>query len=823
MGRTTAGGSGSLEDDRDNGLIFAVLAMQIHGLRADQVMEHAAAWMSDSSVPLPQRMLDAGLLTEQDIQSLLLLVQQLSGTAVPRPELDVPGRAPLDKYPSAQDSEELSLIEEHSGRYSYISEHGRGGMGRVLLVNDQSLGREIALKELLLPHSPGLGPGDESPMRETTARLARFIQEARVTGQLEHPGIIPVYELGRRDDGTLYYTMKLVRGQTLDAALRGAASLEKRLRYLPSVIDVCQALAYAHERGVIHRDIKPSNIMIGEFGETVLLDWGLAKVRGQEDFYAEKLELTLTTLRLKPGTSAPNTVTGEAVGTPHYMSPEQARGHVGLIDERSDVYSVGAVIYELLTGKSPYAGTPPDEALERAMQGAPPRVGALVREAPEELVSICEKAMALEPAKRYASMRALRDDLMRFQTGAFVQSYQYNLAQVLSRYYRRNLLLANTVLAALIALFALAGYSYHNILQARDREAEQRVAAEDARNAALQARDEAEAARRLTQRQAYLAQIRLAASQIRDQRMQLANEALDAAPSSERDWVWSFLKRQANPGLFRIRSTTSDLIGALYDPTGTYLAIFRYPEGTGLWNAATGDWVRDFEGGGMRYAIADFNEDGSRLAAIASEEGTIDVWDIATGTLTRLLHEGGGTGLAFSPITGHVYAGYHDGQVVEWNAETGEKVRVIATLPHAVDVVQMLDGGRLVLTHQRNGTATVWNADTGTEQYRVPAEGTWTCPSGAVFAAAKDDSLSLYQASDGSLLRTYPVGARLLSVSFSADEQQVLTGALDFTVKRWTRDSDTPVRTYRSVCDGHYVQSAFLDEGKRVLGCSGSN
>jgi serine/threonine-protein kinase len=156
-------------------------------------------------------------------------------------------------------------------------------MGRVLLVHDEYLGRSIALKELLPLSAPADPSQKPSPMRQTASVVARFLQEARITGQLEHPSIVPVYELGRRHDGTLYYTMKLVKGKTLSQALRDCRSLQERLALLPNFVDLCQAIAYAHNRGVIHRDIKPGNVMVGQFGETVVLDWGLAKVRNSED------------------------------------------------------------------------------------------------------------------------------------------------------------------------------------------------------------------------------------------------------------------------------------------------------------------------------------------------------------------------------------------------------------------------------------------------------------------------------------------------------------------------------------------------------------
>ena len=225
-------------------------------------------------------------------------------------------------------------------------------MGRVLLAHDEHLGRDIALKELL-PHPVSGSPGQgASPVRLAVPHVARFLQEARITGQLEHPAIVPVYELGYRRDGTLYYTMKLVRGKTLSQAIREAGSFQERMKLLSHFLDLCNAIAYAHSRGVIHRDLKPGNVMVGEFGETVVIDWGLAKAKDKEDIHAKEIADAVTAIRLGEESEAVKTVYGDAMGTPAYMSPEQAKGELDKVDERSDVYSLGAVFtnYHRLLG-----------------------------------------------------------------------------------------------------------------------------------------------------------------------------------------------------------------------------------------------------------------------------------------------------------------------------------------------------------------------------------------------------------------------------------------------------------------------------------------
>ena len=286
-----------------------------------------------------------------------------------------------------------------SSRYRVVAPIGEGGMGRVLEVVDEQFGRHVALKELL----PDARGGDVEE---------RFLAEAVVTANLEHPGIAPVYDRGRREDGSPYYTMQRVRGRTLADAVHDAKSMRERLAHLPAFIAVAQTLAFAHERGVIHRDIKPANVFVGPRGEAFVLDWGIAKVRGVED-HAKALPATVTDTGGK-------TQAGAVFGTLAYMAPEQARGDVDAIDERTDVFCVGALLYHLLTGRAPYDGKSVAEVLADVKAAKFPSVGSIARDAPLALRAIVERAMAKEPADRYATAVELADALRAASSDALL-------------------------------------------------------------------------------------------------------------------------------------------------------------------------------------------------------------------------------------------------------------------------------------------------------------------------------------------------------------------------------------------------------------------
>jgi len=316
--------------------------------------------------------------------------------------------------------------------YRVVREFARGGMGRILEARDLRLGRIVALKEL---------PADAGPADP------RFVREALVTARLQHPGIVPIYEAGRWPDGRPFYAMRLVSGQSLDAVIRAAPGLPGRLALLPHLLAVAEAIAYAHSQGIVHRDLKPANVLVGGFGETVVVDWGLAKdLRGGVEAESPNPEAAATAAGDRDAT-----VVGSVLGTPRYMAPEQARGEA--VDERADVYALGAMLYYLLAGAPPHAGTTVDEVLQAAATRAPTPVEATEPDAPADLVALVAKAMRADRGQRYANAGALAEDLRRFQTGQLVSAHRYSPRELARRWLRQH---RAAVAVAAVASLALA-------------------------------------------------------------------------------------------------------------------------------------------------------------------------------------------------------------------------------------------------------------------------------------------------------------------------------------------------------------------------------
>ena len=316
---------------------------------------------------------------------------------------------------------DVVLPLEAPGRYEVVRELGAGGLGRVLLVRDAATARVVALKE---PHPSG-SPAAAPP---SAAETARFLREARITAQLEHPGIVPVYDVGRRSDGSVHYTMRRIQGRTLSEVLEQAGTLDARLRLLPAVLTVAQAVAYAHQRQVLHRDIKPQNVMLGRFGEAWLLDWGLARVKAAARTSAEV------------PSEVPD-LTGAVVmaaGTPAYMSPEQVRGRAEALDERTDVWGLGGLLFEVLTGRSPIVGASSVEVLARIVSERVDAPKLLEPDAPVDLCAICEKALAPSPDDRYPDAAAFAADVQAWLDQCTVSARQYSQVERLALFARRN-------------------------------------------------------------------------------------------------------------------------------------------------------------------------------------------------------------------------------------------------------------------------------------------------------------------------------------------------------------------------------------------------
>ena len=480
---------------------------------------------------------------------------------------------------------------------------GRGGMGKVVATEDRRLRRTVARKEVVAD-----GTGSTA---ETTRRLA---QEAWITAQLEHPGIVPVYDAGTTADGQLFYTMRLIRGRSLAARLRAIGELPAaqqaaaRLALVRPLRDACEAMGYAHSLGIVHRDLKPANILVGEFGETQVADWGLARpIDGEDTGWAETVV---------PEQHGARTVFGGIVGTPGFMAPEQARGLPPC--PGSDVFSLGATLYTILAGRRLHEG---DDAMKRAQAGALPSLDDL--DVAPELVAILRRALAPAPAERYPDAKSLADELTRWLEGHRVSAYSYSQLELARRFARehRGALIAAT-LGLVLALAALvAGVVRTEAQRQRARLAEDDALQREADAVRSQAAADEALAEAMVLRARSLA--RLGA---RPEAETLAAEALALAPSHP--GARGVLSAEASPSRPRLLSRTPfpRCNGARF--AGPDLIVCKNPDAitarelpssTVRWETPreSWDWA---EVSGDRVLLLD--EEGQRLQVCDPSDGT---------------------------------------------------------------------------------------------------------------------------------------------------------------------------------------------------------
>jgi serine/threonine protein kinase len=375
-----------------------------------------------------------------------------------------------------------SRVVPEGSRFRVVAFHAQGGLGKVSRAWDEQLGREVALKEML----PGRSHNEE--------RRARFILEAEVNGKLEHPGIVPVYALGEFPDGRPYYAMRFVEGQTLKEAVERfhresgglpASGWNSGLRrLLAHFLDVCDAIAYAHSRGVLHRDIKPSNVLLGGFGQTHIIDWGVAKPVGHVEPGADgKAGDVNAPLQTTIGGTT-ETLAGCVLGSPSYMSPEQASGRLDDLDFTSDVYGLGATLYTILTGREPVKGASTRATLELVRQGAiePPR--SVNPRVPPPLDSVCRKAMRLVPADRYPSAHALADDVRRWMADEPVSVHPESFSTRALRWARNHRPLVSASAALFLTAFVTLAIATVVVRQQRNETAAALVETQKARELA---------------------------------------------------------------------------------------------------------------------------------------------------------------------------------------------------------------------------------------------------------------------------------------------------------------------------------------------------
>jgi WD40 repeat protein len=783
--------------DTERHLLFGLLALRAGLIQAGSLAAAWAAWSARPDRPLADLLVEQGHLTRADSAAVeILLERETNKQASKPPGLSADERmrralATLEDFEAGGEPLSLPSTTPHAevfpggpaprtgNRYALIRLHDSGGIGRVWVAWDHDLKREVALKEL------------RPEWAERPDLRQRFLDEARITGQLEHPGIVPVHDLAREDDSSPCYTMRLINGRSLNEAVRAyhqrllsrlAQPLEQAA-LLQAFVQVCQAVAYAHDRGVIHRDLKGQNVVLGDYGEVIVLDWGLAKLLGQPQGHTP-----LPAVTLDPAEAHHSSLPGTFLGTPSYMSPEQAAGRQDLVDRRSDVYGLGAMLYEVLTGRPPFTGAD-NEDVRRQVRTAPPaHPCAVCPSAPAALAAVCLRALAKDPAQRYASALELAEEVRRWLADEPVRAYREPWERCLARWGRRHRAWVRAGAAAVLAVTLVSVLATLLIAAAWRREQSHRQQAESL-----------SAGFALDRGQLLCEQGDVAAGLLWLGR---SLEMAAAAGAPELEQAIRVNLASWRPHLHGLKAALphpDKVLAAAFSPDGEVVLTVCRDGKARRWQAATGRLVHTFYLHNKSISAAAVRPDGG--AFLTADGKRIQLCEASTPRRRGRSweHPSKVSVLAFSPDGRKALSGDAGGVVQLVEVASG---KVIHHFTHhaAVCAAAFNSDGKKALTGGLDGTARLWDLSSGQEVLRLQprhfraVKSVAFSPDGQTVLTGSWPEAQLWDAATGK-----PLGAPLdhhcgvLEGLFSPDGRVVLTGSADHTAHLWDRGTGRPV------------------------------
>lgn len=880
----------------DRNLLLGLLALQHGMITRDQLVAAFSVWMLDKQRTLDEILLEQRALSSERQTQLRQMAawhvevhgsdpaQSLAAVSSVRTVCELlAGLGDADLHASLQ-RVDLELLEGDAFatrrdakasaaaglRYKSLRPHAKGALGEVSVALDCELHREVALKEI----QPEFA--DHQDSRD------RFVLEAEITGGLEHPGIVPVYGLGQYSDGRPFYAMRFIRGDSLKDAIAAyhhkdnpalrdpAASLSALRQLLRRFIDVCNAMEYAHSRGVLHRDLKPGNVMLGKFGETLVVDWGLAKSVGRKDIHVDEGTLRPVTALSSSGMTLP----GSAVGTPAYMSPEQACGRLKELGPTTDVYGLGATLYHVLTGSAPFQGKVND-VLQQVIKGQVQPLRARNPAVSRAMEAICLKAMSLKPSDRYPNAKSLAEDVEHWLADEPVSAYREPWTMRFRRWGRQHRTLMTSGTIVLVASFMLM-FVIALLVEARRRAIVkeqfktegQRIEAVTAQKLAeregiranenvkleRQQRARADAKEREARRFLYIAHMNLAQTAWDSNRVDRIIQLLEPygkQPLADelRGFEWYYWNRLCHRELRTLQGHKAAVKHVAFSPDGKRLASTSDDGTIKVWEAATGRELHSLEGHTSRVECAAFSPDGTRIAS-GGYDKTIRLWNPETGQelhtlkghFQRVMH------VAFSPNGQWIVSASDDKWIRLWNVATGLETpltgggtdqRFLAFNSSRTYVALQSDGalrpfeavadqGKPAAVVRSPSEIKLWGMSTGQELQTLPLEGhggglvtVAFSPDGQLIASAGSDPIiQLWDVATGQMVQQLKGHTeRIASLVFSPDGTRIASASNDRTIKVWDAETGAETQTLKGHAE-RVVNIAYSPDGTTLASAS---
>lgn len=766
-----------------------------------------------------------GLFPEVAVRALHLpLAQTVGFTVAEASSVPIETGLPSANQESLVSSRQIPL--PNIPGYEVLGELGRGAMGVVYKARQVNLKRVVALKMILAGGQAG------------SEMVARFRAEAESVAKLQHPHIVQIHEIGEHE-GRPYFSLEFLEGGSLDRKLSGNPQPPKSAAEL--VETIARAMQAAHERGIVHRDLKPGNVLLSVEGMPKITDFGLAK----------QLDV-----------DSGQTQSGAILGTPSYMAPEQASGRSRDIGPASDIYALGAILYEMLTGRAPFKGASVLDTLEQVRSQEPVSPRQLQPQLPRDLDTICLKCLEKTPGKRYSSAAALADDLVRFMNKEPIQARPITAVERVRKWARRRPALAAAyILAMLVLVFGVGGGSatmlWRRAESARDQAVIERAEADEARDKEQKARQDAEGAQQTavkagqeTERARSAAdEARQQAQQARDKlanvlafhRVELAHRdwldnnvagsrrLLNDCPIPLRGWEWGYVHQLCHGDRFALKHAKK-VLAVSWSPDGTQLVTASFDGTAKVWNAVTGEELLTFSEHKAEVSSAAWSPDGKRIAT-AGFDRKLRVWDAATGKqlATGTGHTSHLSSVAWSSDSARIVTGSNDLTAKIWDAASGRELATCTGHKEWVHTVEFSPDDKRVITSAYGDKVRAWDAETGKQLFvldgGVPA--LFSPDSKKIVTGDMKGTIKVWDAADAKSFFSFRAhDLQVMDIDFSPDSKRIATAGADTTIKLWDADKGQEIFTLRGpiglICvkfspNGKRLAAGYTDGSVRIV------